>query len=321
MTLASGSQISGIDLKFKTSGITITDFRDVLETDTNLNPFEYKQVSENFSSSNPAVSYILTVPYANLPKTVTLYMKIRGTSTGEGKITLDYNNSQVLGGSNNLLQISPNQSAVFDLNLSRSSPDFISPNSLPAVNYPPDSASVNLKLKLFGSKAIPGIKLKAIAVAVGRIGEGKFETRPQGFDLTSNRDGTFSGTVTFPDFKDGNKFSLMIKADKYLLRRICDAIPSETKAGSYHCQTPGLTIRKGENNSFDFSGISLLPGDLGTPDGVLNGYDLSLVRNNIGKNEPENLGLADLNYDGVINIKDFEIIQFIAANTGREADQ
>ena len=60
---------------------------------------------------------------------------------------------------------------------------------------------------------------------------------------------------------------------------------------------------------------------MGLTDGILNGYDLSLVRNNLNKNTPEAVALADLNYDGNVDKKDFEIINFVAANTNREADQ
>jgi hypothetical protein len=113
----------------------------------------------------------------------------------------------------------------------------------------------------------------------------------------------------------------MLKVDKYLLRRICDTLPMESKVGSYHCTKHSLTIRTGQDNTIDFSGISLLPGDLGIIDNVLNGYDLSIVRNNLDKNQSENVNLADLNYDGQVNLKDFEIINFIAGNTSRKADQ
>lgn len=321
LTLSSDSQISGLTLKFQTSGgLTVTDFRDALETDNNLNPFEYKQLSETSGVSNPEVSYIFTNPTQNLPKVINLYMKIKGTTTGQGKITLDYNTSQVLTGSGNLSQIAPNQSAEFNLNLNQSSPNFIDLSSIPAINYPSNTATINLKLKLLGSAAAAGTKLKATAVAVGRVGDAKYETPIREFDLFAVGNNLFSGTVAFPNFKDGTKFSLMLKVDNYLLRRICASDASETKPGEYSCADPKLTIRQG-NNSFDFSGVSLLPGDLGQTDGLLNGYDLSIVRNNLNKNTKEAVSLADLNYDGQVDQKDFDLIQFVAGSTGREADQ
>jgi len=321
LTLTSDNQISALDLKFQTTGsLLITDFRNALETDSNLAPFDYKQITKNLEKTNSSLGYIFTVPTPKLPKTVTLYIKIQGSTTGEGKISIDFNNSQVLNGSGSLLQINPSQSASYNLTLSESSPNFINLASIPAVNYPDSAARVNIKLKLFGALANTNTKLKGTAVAVGRVGDTKYETQIQNLDLTPNSDGTLNGYVAFPDFKDGNKFSLMIKVDKYLLKRICNSDASESKPAGYTCTDPSLTIKRGLNN-FDFSNVSLLPGDLGLTDGILNGYDLSLVRNNLSKNTPEAVALADLNYDNQVDEKDLNIIKFIAGSTGREADQ
>lgn len=314
LNLESPQKISAVDLKFQTSGsLEITDFRDSLTTDNNLNPFEYKLVKENSTGA----SYILTT--SNLPTSITLYLKIKGSITGEGKITIDYNNSQVINGTGNLLRIDPNQSATYNLNQTQSSQNFINENSLPPLNYPEDTAQINLKLKLYGALPKSVTNLKGTVVAVGRNGETKYETLPQQINLSQNPDGTFSGRVAFPNFRDGTNFSLMVKVDKYLLRRICDINPTEQTPGSYICTDPSLTIRQGQNN-FDFTGVSLLPGDLGLIDGLLNGYDLSIVKNNISQNSKESISAADLNYDGIVDQKDFEIITTVAGNTNRKAD-
>lgn len=322
INLNSSSGISGFDLKFTTSGgLTITDFRDQPSFDNNFDLFNARNVAREINGSNSRIGYVFTSPTSNLPKTVTLYTKILASSGGSGKITLDYNNSQVLDGNGQIVAITP-LTASYNLNPTQSSNTFFDQATLPQIRYPDSAAVVNLKLKLFGADVNPKISsIKAIAVAVGRIGEGKYETEPQQFDLNPNSDGTFSGKVAFPNFKDGNKFSLMIKADKYLLRRICDPNPSEAKVGAYNCTSPKLTIRKGEPNSFDFSKMSLLPGDLGIADGFLNGYDLNIVRMNLGKNITESVALSDLNYDGIVDQKDFEIINTIASNTKRQGDQ
>ena len=314
LKLESPQKISAVDLKFQTSGsLEITDFRDSLTTDNNLNPFEYKLVKENSTGA----SYILTT--SNLPASITLYLKIKGSITGEGKITIDYNNSQVINGTGNLLRIDPNQSVTYNLNQTQSSQNFINENSLPPLNYPEDTAQINLKLKLYGALPKSVTNLKGTVVAVGRNGETKYETLPQQINLSQNPDGTFSGRVAFPNFRDGTNFSLMVKVDKYLLRRICDINPTEQTPGSYICTDPSLTIRQGQNN-FDFTGVSLLPGDLGLIDGLLNGYDLSIVKNNISQNSKESISAADLNYDGIVDQKDFEIITTVAGNTNRKAD-
>lgn len=319
LSISSDSKISGFDLKFATNGpLSVTDFTGEPEFDNNLNPFDSKQIKEEISGSSSRVAYVFTTPFENLPKSVTLYLKIKGASQGKGEITLDYNNSQVLNGQGQTFQVTP-LSASYNLNPNQSSPAFINPSSLPPIRYPDTTAIVKIKTKLYGAGPAKE-NIKATTVAVGRIGEGKYETTPQILSLTPNPDGTYSGTAAFPNFKDGNKFSLMVKADKYLLKRICNPDPAESKAGEYVCTEPNLTIRKGEN-SFDFSKVSLLPGDLGLTDGVLNGYDLAIVRNNLGKNEAEAVALADLNLDAIVDLKDFTIIEFIAGNTSRKADQ
>ncbi len=319
-TLNSEDQISAFDLNFQTSGsLQVFRFENNIGFDTTVDPFTIKQVAHSLSKTNSRIAYIINSPQNNLPKKIDLYIKVKGTTTGQAKITLDYNNSQVLNGRGDLLKINPNQEATYSLNLNESSKEFINPSTLPPPNYPDNTALVDLKLKLFGAQNQPQ-NLKALAVAVGRVGETKYETEPHEFNLVPNSDGTFSGTAAFPNFKDGTKFSLMIKVDKYLLKRICNSDASESKPAGYTCTDPSLTIKRGLNN-FDFSNVSLLPGDLGLTDGILNGYDLSLVRNNLSKNTPEAVALADLNYDNQVDEKDLNIIKFIAGSTGREADQ
>jgi hypothetical protein len=321
VTLNSSSKISGFDLKFNSSGsLKITDFENSLTFGSDFDPFNARQVTEKIEGIDSRIAYVFTSEEETLPQSVTLFLKIKGDSPGQGKITLDYNNSQIIDRSGKPLQITP-LSATYNLNQNQSSSGFIDPSQVPPTKYPETAAVVNIRTKLYGASATPGIKVKATAVAVGRVGEGPYETQLHEFYLTSGPDGVFSGKFAFPEFKDGNKFSLMIRADKYLLKRICDASPVETKPGEYRCQTPSLTIRSGEEASFDFSGISLLVGDLGMPDGFLNGYDLGIVRNNLGKNDFRNNALADLNYDNQVNSEDFKIIEYMANTTSRKADQ
>lgn len=315
----SATKVSGFDLTFSSdSPISIIGFERNLSTTPKINPFDAKKVLDKVDGKNHRISYIFTSKYTTLPETVELFMKVSGSTSGQGKINLDPSNSTLVDGAGKPLEL--NQlSVTYNLNTNQSSADFLAAEALPPIQHPSDSAVVTIKTKLYGATNTSK-KIKAVAVAVGRIGEGKYETQFQPFDFIANDDGTFSGTFAFPDFKDGNKFSLMIRADNYLLKRICDVDPKENTLGEYRCQTPSLTIRSGEPVSFDFSGISLLPGDLGIVDGVLNGYDLSVVLNNLNKSDKEAVALADLNYDGIVDAKDMEIIQFVAANGRRKAD-
>ena len=67
---------------------------------------------------------------------------------------------------------------------------------------------------------------------------------------------------------------------------------------------------------FDFTGIYLLVGDLPEQDGIVNSYDISLVRNLIGKTDVASLRQADLNLDGAVNAQDYSLV--IAALSVRQ---
>ena len=52
-------------------------------------------------------------------------------------------------------------------------------------------------------------------------------------------------------------------------------------------------------------------GDLPQQDGVVNSYDISLARNNIGvagSYDPAVLALADLNLDGIVDSQDYSLV-------------
>ena len=52
-------------------------------------------------------------------------------------------------------------------------------------------------------------------------------------------------------------------------------------------------------------------GDLPQQDGLVNSYDISLVRNNIGvagSQHPAVLALADLNLDGIVDSQDYSLV-------------
>lgn len=316
ITLSSPGKISGFDLKLNSQApVKITAFVNEIETNSNFNPFDLRQVRKNVNGSNSEISYIFNSPQSSLPETINLYAKVIASAAGEGKISIDYQNSQILDGSGQLLQILPYSVTISSKN-GQSSPTFIDPLTLPKPQYPPDTAFANLTLNLFGALNTSE-KVKAIAVAVGQVGNEKYETAPQEFELTPQGKGIFKGRVAFPNFRDGNKFSLMIKTDKFLLKRIC-SLEAEKEIGAYQCKEPSLEIKSGEN-SFDFSGIALLPGDIGLADGYINGYDLALIRNNLNNNSAA--PTADINLDGQVDKKDLDIVSYILLTTSGKADQ
>ena len=322
VSLTGTSSISGFDLYFKTAGgLLVTDVYDQLVSSNQAIRNTTRKVAEQIDSGGLRVSYVF-LDNNNLPENIDLYFKIKGSNLGEGTLTLDQSASQILTSNGDISKLQKSGSS-YKIISENSSNNFILADGLPAEIIPTASAVVSLKLRLLGINTYPGgpfKNLNGIVVAVGRVGDSALESQPVAITLVSDKKGIFSAKAIIPDFKDGNKFSLMVKVDKYLLRRICDTKPAEEKAGKYICINPSLTIKQGIN-SFDFSSIGLVPGDLGLPDGFLNGYDLGIVRNHLGKNNSEALKLSDLNLDGVVDKTDFDIISYSALNSSGENDK
>jgi len=123
----------------------------------------------------------------------------------------------------------------------------------------------------------------------------------------------WEGQVEIYDFLVGNEYSLLIKGPKHLQKKFCQNNPQEQleQGLPYRCVEKGkLTIKEGIN-TFDFSGVLLQAGDLptnqGLQDGIINLHDVSALLNTItdGINTvPENLIIADIDLNGVINVKD-----------------
>jgi len=63
-----------------------------------------------------------------------------------------------------------------------------------------------------------------------------------------------------------------------------------------------------ERNNFDWTEKAIEPGDLPPQDGVCNAHDASLILERIGKSDNEALRVADLNYDGMVNLNDYSLL-------------
>ena len=60
-------------------------------------------------------------------------------------------------------------------------------------------------------------------------------------------------------------------------------------------------------NSFDFSGVLLLSGDI-DQNGTVDSVDISFVRNNLNKTDADTLKKCDINLDGKCDTQDFSLV-------------
>ena len=58
----------------------------------------------------------------------------------------------------------------------------------------------------------------------------------------------------------------------------------------------------------EFTSVHLLAGDLPIQDGLVNSYDIALIKNNLGKTDQALLAQADVNFDGIIDSQDYSIV-------------
>ena len=164
-----------------------------------------------------------------------------------------------------------------------------------------------LKLSFQGILSEPVSTATMSAVKVTLSGGTLTQDVPQTADFTSDANGVFSGTVTFDNITPGANFKVLVKGPKHVQKKICDATPTETAPGTYHCEEGNITLVSG-TNSLDFSGINLLIGDLPVQDGIIDAPDVALIRDNLGSTDSTLLSKADVNLDGFIDAQDFSLL-------------
>ena len=84
----------------------------------------------------------------------------------------------------------------------------------------------------------------------------------------------------------------------------------QTRYTACSCGTGSLSLKEG-NNTVDMSKILLMAGDLpesGAQNGIVESYDTAFIRQHIQSQKAEDLAIADLNYDGVIDSQDFSLV-------------
>jgi hypothetical protein len=146
-----------------------------------------------------------------------------------------------------------------------------------------------------------------------KLGGGSLKdiTAPKVVEFTVNDAGEWSGKADFENISSGGGYKIYIKGPKHIQKKICDAAPKEDKGGTYHCGEGSITIAAG-TNTFDLSKIINLAGDLpeagGKQNGIVDAYDTTFVRTNLGSTDAAKVAIGDLNYDGIIDTQDYSMI-------------
>lgn len=105
---------------------------------------------------------------------------------------------------------------------------------------------------------------------------------------------------------EGDGYRITIKGEKHVARKFC----RDTGQTSLCQPSESITLSAPQNNTdiafFDFTGLTLDPGDLQPQDGRADASDFQKIRDLLGVTDPtqDDLVIADLNYDSVINVLD-----------------
>lgn len=204
----------------------------------------------------------------------------------------------------------PSVTPTPDPNAPTPTPDPNSPN--PTVD--PNAPVVKLLLKL----KFQGISIKPATAALNELyakvklkGETTEQsTAEKSVKFTADDSGIWTGSVDFNvDLRD-TKFSVYIKGPHHIKKKICVAVPTETAGGTYRCSSGQITLIPSTTavTTLNFSGITLLAGDLPVQDGTVSAYDTSLVRGNLSKTDADAVVASDVNRDGKVDTQDYSLI-------------
>lgn len=173
---------------------------------------------------------------------------------------------------------------------------------------PANNAKLNLKLKFQGIGSKPATDTLSKMKIRFRLYDENTEKYADNDSsmFTSDANGVWSGVVDFA-VNPNHKYALLVKGSHHIQKRVCVKKPTETDGGTYKCAKGTITLVEGDND-LDLSGIILLAGDLPVQDGTVDAYDISLVRNNIGKTDETSLAQSDINRDGKCDTQDYSLV-------------
>jgi hypothetical protein len=172
------------------------------------------------------------------------------------------------------------------------------------------AVSIAMKIKLQGVTKKPA-KADPITVQVKLAGTSLTAALTKSVQFTVSDAGEWSGKADFEGVPTGGGYMVYVKGPKHVQKKICDAAPSETKGGTYHCSNGTIVLQAG-TNTLDFTKILQMAGDLpetgGKQNGIIDAYDTTFIRTNLGSTDAAKVAIGDLNYDGGIDTQDYSMI-------------
>ena len=170
---------------------------------------------------------------------------------------------------------------------------------------------LNLKLKFQGITTQPKTRELNSMQVRAKIG-GCGLTEPTDYmtgSFSADTNAVWSGSIEGFNLPacDSEFYTVYVKGPYHVQKKVCDLVPTETAGGTYRCADGKITLNPGAND-LDFSGILQLVGDLPPQNGAVDAYDISLVRNCIGKTDETCLNNADVNRDGKVDTQDYSLI-------------
>lgn len=129
-------------------------------------------------------------------------------------------------------------------------------------------------------------------------------------DFIADEKGFWNGSVlvNIPANAPTTGWTLLVKGPFHVQKKICELKPKESSPGSYRCGVGKITLSVAGTNMVDMSEVVSLVGDLPAQDGIINSYDVSLIRNNLNTSLPKILGIADVNFDGKVDSQDWSLV-------------
>ena len=292
-----------INLSYDKDLLEIISVGDPIDAVTNGDKDKFTQGKKEINQNKGEIilSYLSTVAQDQLPKKPKIEIQVKGKKTGTGEFKIV--SAQVTG------NISKNE---YQTSIENASYDIVSdggPTNTPVPTGGTDgNVKLNLKLKFQGILGKPADALNKMAVKIKLLNElTETATDYKSADFTADDKGVWSGNTSF-NIDVNAKYILYVKGPYHIQKKICDEKPIETADGTYSCIKGNISLKKGYNDVFDLTGIILLVGDLPDQNGAVDAYDISLVRNNLGKTDETSVANSDVNRDGIVDTQDYSSI-------------